>query len=41
MIIATEIHQHYLDEWNGILNLPSNFSHQAAKEISIERASRI
>jgi lipopolysaccharide transport system ATP-binding protein len=41
MIIATEIHQHYLDEWNGILNLPSNFSHQAAKEISIERASHI
>src|SRR5882672_4348328 len=31
MIIATEIHQHYMDEWNGILNLPSNFSHQAAK----------
>jgi lipopolysaccharide transport system ATP-binding protein len=41
MTIATEIHQHYLDEWNGILNLPTNFSHQAAKEISIERASRI
>jgi lipopolysaccharide transport system ATP-binding protein len=41
MIIATEIHQHYMDEWNGILNLPSNFSHHAAKEISIERASRI
>jgi lipopolysaccharide transport system ATP-binding protein len=41
MIIATEIHQHYMDEWNGILNLPSNFSHHAAKEFSIERASRI
>ena len=26
MIIATEIHQHYMDEWNGILNLPSEFS---------------
>src|SRR3989454_6780220 len=23
MTIATEIHQHYMDEWNGILNLPS------------------
>ena len=29
MVIATEIHQHYLDEWNGILNLPSNFAVQA------------
>src|SRR5882724_5285669 len=26
MTIATEIHQHYRDEWNGILNLPSEFS---------------
>src|SRR6266852_6689193 len=26
LTIATEIHQHYLDEWNGILNLPSEFS---------------
>ena len=26
MTIATEIHQHYMDEWNGILNLPSEFS---------------
>jgi hypothetical protein len=25
MTIATEIHQHYMDEWNGILNLPSQF----------------
>lgn len=25
LIIATEIHQHYLDEWNGILNVPSQF----------------
>jgi len=23
MSIATEIHQHYLDEWNGLLNLPA------------------
>jgi lipopolysaccharide transport system ATP-binding protein len=41
MIIATEIHQHYMDEWNGILNLSSNFLHQAAKEISIERDTHI
>jgi lipopolysaccharide transport system ATP-binding protein len=26
LTIATEIHQHYMDEWNGILNLPSEFS---------------
>jgi len=26
MTIATEIHQHYMDEWSGILNLPSKFS---------------
>ena len=26
MTIATEVHQHYMDEWNGILNLPSRFA---------------
>ncbi len=26
MSIATEINQHYRDEWNGILNLPCDFS---------------
>ena len=26
LTIATEIHQHYMDEWNGVLNLPSEFS---------------
>jgi lipopolysaccharide transport system ATP-binding protein len=26
MSVATEMHQHYRDEWNGILNLPSEFS---------------
>jgi len=25
MSIATEIHQHYMDEWNGILNFRPNF----------------
>ena len=25
MTIATEVHQHPMDEWNGILNLPSQF----------------
>ncbi|HTS47745.1 MAG TPA: ABC transporter ATP-binding protein [Bryobacteraceae bacterium] len=26
MIIATENHQHPLDEWNGVMNMPSEFS---------------
>ncbi len=26
MTIATEVHQHYMDEWNGILNIPSGFT---------------
>jgi hypothetical protein len=26
MSIATEIHQHYMDAWNGILNLSADFS---------------
>ncbi len=26
MNIATDVQQHPLDEWNGILNLPSQFS---------------
>ncbi|MGH9682892.1 MAG: polysaccharide ABC transporter ATP-binding protein [Candidatus Acidiferrales bacterium] len=41
MTIATEVHQHHMDEWNGILNLPAKFSRQAGEEIAIERASRI
>jgi len=30
MTIATEVHQHHMDEWNGILNLPSQFCDVAA-----------
>jgi ABC-type polysaccharide/polyol phosphate transport system ATPase subunit len=26
MTIATEVHQHHMDEWNGLLNLPSEFA---------------
>src|SRR6266849_738615 len=26
MVIATEVHQHYMDEWNGVLNLPSELT---------------
>src|SRR2546427_231452 len=31
MSIATEIHQHYMDEWNGVLNVPSQFEVGEAK----------
>jgi lipopolysaccharide transport system ATP-binding protein len=31
MIVATEIHQHRSDEWNGILNIPSAFAIQESK----------
>jgi homopolymeric O-antigen transport system ATP-binding protein len=41
MSIATEVYQHHSDEWNGILNLPDDFSHRAEEEISVERASGI
>jgi lipopolysaccharide transport system ATP-binding protein len=41
MSIATEVHQHHLDEWNGILNIPAKFSHEVAEGLGIERASRI
>jgi len=37
MSIATEIHQHYMDEWNGILNLPATFAHATREEVSLER----
>jgi len=30
MRIETPEHQHYLDEWNGVLNLASEFSHQVS-----------
>src|SRR5215467_2189857 len=32
MLIETEEHQHYLDEWNGVLNLASQFRHQVSAE---------
>ena len=27
MVIGTEDHQHYMDEWNGVLNVPATFRH--------------
>jgi lipopolysaccharide transport system ATP-binding protein len=41
MIIGTEVHQHPMDEWNGILNLPSHFAARALEEGIIERASNL
>jgi hypothetical protein len=32
MVIETEQHQHYMDEWNGVLNVPSTFRHSAGDE---------
>ena len=31
MTIATEVHQHPRDEWNGVLNVPCEFSIQDSK----------
>jgi len=31
MIVATENHQHPLDEWNGVLNMPSEFSAESGE----------
>jgi lipopolysaccharide transport system ATP-binding protein len=41
MTIATEIHQHYMDEWNGILNIPSQFALGTSDERIIEGASNL
>ena len=35
MIIATEIHQHLRDEWNGILNVPCAFGIQSSRDDSL------
>lgn len=32
MVIATENHQHAREEWNGLLNLPSQFKIRSSKE---------
>jgi ABC-type polysaccharide/polyol phosphate transport system ATPase subunit len=38
MNIATEQNQHYLDEWNGLLNVPTQFSLEKAEESILERS---
>ncbi len=35
MAIATEVHQHMRDEWNGILNVPCVFGIQSSAEVAI------
>jgi lipopolysaccharide transport system ATP-binding protein len=40
MLIETEQHQHYLDEWNGVLNIRSTFSHSACDEYPVTPAVR-
>jgi lipopolysaccharide transport system ATP-binding protein len=41
MVIATDVHQHFMDEWNGILNLPARFAHGSKKEIPVGRVSNL
>jgi len=41
MTIATDVQQHHMDEWNGILNLPTEFAMRAGEEIAFERASNL
>jgi hypothetical protein len=39
MAIATEIHQHLRDEWNGILNVPCEFGIESSGEIALAETS--
>jgi lipopolysaccharide transport system ATP-binding protein len=41
MVIATEVHQHHMDTWNGILNVPSHFVHQGLEEATLERSANL
>jgi lipopolysaccharide transport system ATP-binding protein len=41
MVIATEVHQHHMDVWNGILNVPTEFDHGLSEEKALESAPRI
>jgi len=41
MSIATELYQHHMDQWNGVLNLPAKFSHEPAEGFRIEYVSHI
>jgi ABC-type polysaccharide/polyol phosphate transport system ATPase subunit len=41
MNIATEDYQHYQDQWSGVLNVPTEFSHRVAEELPIEPSAHI
>src|SRR5260370_31221568 len=41
LTIGTEVHQHYMDEWHGILNPPSRFAIMAPEERIVERATNL
>jgi len=41
MSIATQQNQHYLDEWNGVLNVPSQFSLAKAEGTSLAGSTGI
>ena len=41
MVVATESHQHQDDRWNGVLNVPTSFSHKFEEGTTLERAPRI
>ena len=41
MVIETEEHQHYLDEWNGVLNVLAVFSHSAANESLRDKSTAV
>ena len=40
MTIATDVHQHHMDEWNGILNLPTQFCQLTGEEAALGPRSR-
>jgi hypothetical protein len=39
MVISTEHHQHYLDEWTGILNVPSRFAISNCERVDADEPS--
>jgi hypothetical protein len=41
MIIATKNHQHHMDQWNGILNVPCEFAVHLEKEIPDARVEAV
>ena len=40
MVVATEVHQHPNDEWNGILNIPTTFAIDGSGWIPLDESAR-